>query len=98
MRAPSTRREEGTHASAPHKLVQLVLGTAKKEMKMLVQQVPTNSLGQSEGKARVEDNFRKDQEEESVSFSLLATMPKVDKTEDEQAMLREGNETHGNQI
>ena len=62
--------------SAPHMLVQLVLRVEKKEMKMPVQQVTNKLSGESGGKAMVKVDFRKE-EEQSVSLSMLATMPKV---------------------
>ena len=72
--------------SAPHKLVQLVL-RAKREHEEQVQQVPKKLPAESGGKAKVRLDFRREEEEESVSLLLLATMPKVDRNEYEQTRL-----------
>ena len=74
--------------SAPHKPVQLVLRAKKRDLTTPVQQVPEKVPGESGGKAKVKSSLSQQEDEESVSLSLLSTMPKVEICEYEQTMLR----------
>ena len=62
----------------------------KKEMKMLVRQVPKQIVGESGGEARVNVDFREEEQEECVSLSQCKNCEQV---EDEKVMLREERET-----
>ena len=65
-------------------------GAEKKEMKMLVRQVPKQIVGESGGEARVNVDFREEEQEECVSLSQCKNCEQV---EDEKVMLREERET-----
>ena len=74
--------------SASHKPMHLVFTAKKTQMKMLVQQVSNHLSGESGGEATVGVDCRKEEEDESVSLPLSATLPKVATDEDVQARQR----------
>ena len=57
---------------------------------MPAQQIPKKLPGNSGGRPKVKIDFRKEEEEESVSLSLVCTMPKLEHAESERLCLRSG--------